>query len=131
MTDQPTCPLPGCPNPTAQVGTPCKECFEAFGDYLAPAPPREVPVSAEEITAKLEERDRGIAAAYAMQAATEIASTTNDPSAYKAAVQLLANPGAGQIGERKLNQRCWCCEERHTCTREQLGWACDACREIS
>ena len=32
--------------------------------------------------------------------------------------------------ERKANQRCWICEERHTCTRAPSGWECDACREV-
>ncbi len=132
MSGPPTCPLPGCPNPTGQVGTPCDECIADFGPYLAAAPPREVPLTPAQITAELEARDRGIAAAYTMQSATQIASTATDLPTYEAAVQLLANRASGpQIGERKANQRCWSCEHRRTCTREALGWACDACRQIS
>ena len=82
--------------------------------------------------AELDARDRGVANAYTMQAATQIASTATDLPTYEAAVRLLANRSSGpQIGERKANQRCWTCEDRHTCTFEPLGWACDVCREIS
>jgi hypothetical protein len=132
MSAPPTCPLPGCSKPTDQVGTPCGECIQAFGPYLAEAPPRDVPVTAEQITAELHARDRGIAAAYTLQAVTEIATTAADLPTYEAAVRLLANRVSGpQIGERKANQRCWTCEERRTCTLEPLGWACDMCRQIS
>lgn len=142
MTTPPTCPLPGCTNPTTQPGTPCQECLDAFGSYLAPAPPRAIPATAEQITADLAARDRGIAAAYTMQAATEVAATTTDRPAYEAAVLLLAERGvnaaspvskviaAAEVTERKANQRCWVCEERRTCTREAIGWACDSCRAI-
>lgn len=142
MTAAPTCPLPGCPNPTTHPGTPCPECIDAFGSYLAPAPPRAVPLTAEQITAELAARDRGIAAAYTLQAATEVAATSTDRPSYEAAVLLLAERGlntssptaavvaAADVKERKSNQRCWLCEQRRTCTREQLGWECDTCREI-
>lgn len=132
MSAPPTCPLPGCRNPTAAVGSPCADCAEAFGPYLVAAPPRDVPLTAEQITSALEDRDRGIAAAYTMQAATEIISTATDLPTYQSAVRLLANRGSGpQIGDRKANQRCWTCCDRHTCTLELLGWACDTCREIT
>lgn len=142
MTTTPTCPLPGCSNPTSRVGTPCQECLDAFGSYLAPAAPRAIPVTEEQITAELAARDRGIADAYTMQAATEIAATTTDRSAHEAAVLLLTQRGINpasplskvlattEVAERKANQRCWVCEQRRTCTREHIGWACDACRSI-
>ena len=132
MSGQPACPLPGCPNLTGQVGTPCDECIAEFGPYLAAAPPCDVPLTADQVTAELDARDRGVANAYTMQAATQIASTATDLPTYEAAVRLLANRSSGpQIGERKANQRCWTCEERRTCTLEPLGWACDMCRQIS
>lgn len=52
------------------------------GPYLAAAPPRDVPLTAEQVTAELEARDRGIASAYTMQAVTEIASTATDRATY-------------------------------------------------
>ena len=132
MSAPPTCPLPGCPDPTDEVGTPCKGCIDAFGPYLAAAPSRDVPLTAEQITAQLHARDRGIAAAYTMQAATEIAATATDLPICQAAVRLPYTRASGpQIGERKANQRCWTCGDRHTCTLEALGWACDTCRQIS
>lgn len=88
MNEPPTCPLPGCPNPTDQVGTPCTGCIEAFGPYLTAAPPRAVPVTAEQITAELAARDRGVAVAYTIQAATEIAATATDLPTYVSAVSL-------------------------------------------
>lgn len=33
--------------------------------------------------------------------------------------------------ETRRNQRCWICEERHTCTRTPQGWECPTCRTIT
>lgn len=132
MSALPTCPLPGCGNPAEQVGVPCSDCTEAFGPYLAAAPPRDVPLTAEQVTTELEARDRGIASAYKMQAAAESASTATDLSTPTSAIRLpAARASSPQIGDRKANQRCWTCGDRHTCTLEPLGWACDTCRQIT
>lgn len=32
--------------------------------------------------------------------------------------------------ERKANQRCWICEHRRTCTKQEHGWECAACLKI-
>lgn len=33
--------------------------------------------------------------------------------------------------ETRRNQRCWICEERHTCTRTPQGWECPTCQTIT
>lgn len=57
----PPCVIPGCPNPVAAVGEPCGGCRTAFGPMLRQTPGRRL--TADEI----DERDRGVRAAYALQ----------------------------------------------------------------
>jgi len=117
-TTGPTCILPGCNNPTDEQGRPCDECLADCGDFLqmsdGPA------MTAEQQAA----RDDGIRRRYTLQRECE---------ARAVAPADLSRPIAG-IGstepERKRNQRCWMCEERHTCTKGEHGWECDTCREI-
>lgn len=33
--------------------------------------------------------------------------------------------------ETRRNQRCWICEELHTCTRTPQGWECPTCQTIT
>lgn len=63
MTDHlaPECVIPGCPNPVAAVGQPCGGCLTAFGPMLRQT-------TGHHLTAdEIDERDRGVRAAYALQ----------------------------------------------------------------
>jgi hypothetical protein len=97
----PECAVPGCRNPVEAIGHPCADCLEAFGPRLRPGRP----LTEEQIT----ERDTGIKAAYAAMRALRIADGM----------------------EAKRNQMCWLCEQRRTCTKQERGWECDACRRLT
>lgn len=134
----PTCCLPTCTAVVDHWGAACDTCIQEFGTYLAPVE-RRPDVTDEQIADELAERDRGTMQAYTEQAAVEIAATEPDPAVHWLAKRHIEKhitmaPQVASIVEntevRKANQLCWVCEERHTCTREQLGWACDRCREI-
>ncbi len=58
----PACVIPGCPNPVAAAGEPCGGCWTAFGPMLRQAPGQHR-LTVDEI----DERDRGVRAAYALQ----------------------------------------------------------------
>lgn len=40
-------------------------------------------------------------------------------------------PAATAEPETRRNQRCWICDERHTCTRTPQGWECPTCQTIT
>jgi hypothetical protein len=102
-----TCALPGCPNPVVEWGQVCPDCVTACGPYLQPTRPDQPAIT----EAVLAERDLEVATA--MRLLRGVACGGRD---------------ATQI--RKQNQRCWLCEERHTCTQTGQGWECDRCRAI-
>jgi hypothetical protein len=106
----PSCALPGCRVVVAEPGDVCPGCRAAFGDYLAPVE-RDPEVTAEEVAARYSARDDVVRAVYAARQAL-----TNAP---------VAGP------ETRRNQRCWICEERHTCTRTPQGWECPTCQTIT
>ena len=62
MNDTPSlfaeCPLPGCTNPVDDPRWPCGDCEAALAGYIRPAAQ---PVTAEEATAMLAERDQAVA----------------------------------------------------------------------
>jgi hypothetical protein len=60
------CPVPGCRQPVTDLREPCSTCRELFGDYLAPGSTSTEP---EAYAARLAERDKAVAAAYARQRA--------------------------------------------------------------
>ena len=97
------CVLPGCDLPVEQVGQPCPDCLAAFGDRLQRRPEGR-PLTAAEIEA----RDAEVEQAYAD------------------ARRHLDGP---LEGDRRQNQTCWLCQERHTCTRRAGGWECDSCQD--
>ncbi|WP_256277792.1 hypothetical protein [Mycolicibacterium grossiae] len=66
-------------------------------------------------------RDSETHAAYAALLAGE------DPAR---AAAVGAQPKREAEPERKANQRCWICEQRRTCTRQEHGWECDVCLKI-
>lgn len=102
------CALPGCPVPVATPGEVCRSCRTAFGDMLHARigqPVRE----AERIRAELAARDAGVLAQYRDRAATGTVSVLD------------AIP--------RRNQACWLCEQRRTCTLEEMGWECAHCRD--
>lgn len=120
---QPTCVLPGCTNTVAEQGRPCQDCVAAFGDYLRMG---EGPgLTAQQQAA----RDSQTMHMYALQHEHEhIGDESRPPDVDErppAAARRKEEP------ERKANQRCWMCEERHTCTKAQHGWECDNCRSIT
>ena len=103
-----TCALPGCHSPVVEWGEVCADCLAACGTYLRPARSNQPPLT-EQVLA---ERDAAVAQAMrAQQAVAAEDATTEDP-------------------ERRRNQRCWLCEERHTCTKTAQGWECDNCRAV-
>lgn len=117
-TTGPRCILPGCTNPSSEQGRPCEECLASCGDYLqmgdGPA------MTAEQQAA----RDDAIRHRYMLQ--RECASRAIAP-------EDMSRPIAGITTaepERKRNQRCWMCGDRHTCTKCEHGWECDTCRQI-
>ncbi len=118
IAPQPTCILPGCANPTSEQGRPCDDCLADCAEFLQMG---DGPAMTAEQQAT---RDDEIRRRYALQqecAAREVApADLRRPSA-------AATPAEPQ---RKANQRCWMCEERHTCTKQEHGWECDTCRSI-
>lgn len=115
-----SCILPGCTELAAEQGAAGHSCIDDWGPYLrAGAGPA---MTAEEQGV----RDSATRRAYAMQLAG------NDPKLIAAVQARYADPptsdggGGGPFG--KANQRCWLCEQRRTCTREEHGWECKACR---
>lgn len=117
------CVLPGCRNSVSEQGLPCDECMAEFGSHLrATDGPR---MTAESQAA----RDRETQHSYALQWAG------GNPASIAAAVapcegRREAKAGADDALDRKANQRCWLCEERRTCTKQENGWECDTCGEI-
>ena len=116
------CPLPGCINPVDDPRWPCGDCEAALAGYIRPSTQQ---VTVEETTAMLAERDEAVAAIHAERRTTtplpEPAQATpgaepdpqaQPPTATRAATAPDASP------ERKRNQLCWVCEERHTCRRD-------------
>ena len=103
----PECVLPGCRGIAERPGEPCADCVKAFGPMLIRNP------ASERITAAaVAERDIAVIEAVRRQLATRT-SAPPEP-------------------ERKRSQRCWCCDEVHTCTRTDRGlWECDACAEAT
>lgn len=106
----PTCALPGCRALVAAAGDVCVGCRATFGDYLAPVE-RDPEVTAEEVAARYAARDDAVRAAYAARRTTA--------------------PVPVDEPETRRNQRCWICEERHTCTRTPQGWECPTCQTIT
>lgn len=109
-----TCPLPGCSYLTSSPGEPCDDCTAAFsGDSLIQLR-RGQPMTGEEI----DERDDGVRAAYAAQAALLVVEPVDDGV------------------ERRRNQTCWLCDQRRSCAKvpfgpgAQLRWECDTCRQL-
>lgn len=121
---QPTCVLPGCTNTVAEQGRPCQDCVAAFGDYLRIG---EGPgLTAQQQAA----RDSETMHMYALQLKhdhQQIGAKTALPDVD----EVPPAPPSKEEPERKANQRCWMCEERHTCTKEPHGWECDNCRSIT
>lgn len=115
----PRCILPGCGNRADEQGAPCAQCAADFGDYLRQT---DRPAMTAEAQA---ERDTQTRAAYAALLAggdpARIATVSSHPMVRE-----------GKVGpERKVNQRCWLCERRRTCTRQAAGWECDSCLQIA
>lgn len=103
-----TCPLPGCRNLTDHPATPCDDCLEAFGGWLRPTGHKPDPdVYAAEIAA----RDQAVRDAIARQ-------------------QPEPEPEPTPEVEWRRNQKCWVCEERHTCRPDPVIprlWICRVC----
>jgi hypothetical protein len=97
----PECVLPGCKNLVEAIGHPCSDCLAAFGPDSLIQIRPGRPLTEDQIA----ERDDYTRAAYAAQRATGV--------------------------EAKRNQTCWLCEQRRTCTKQEHGWECDACRRIT
>ena len=132
------CPLPGCINLVDDPRWPCGDCEAALAGYIRPSAQQ---ATAEEATAMLAERDEAVAAIYAERRIVtplpEPAETTPGaepgpqaprPTATRAATAPDASP------ERKRNQLCWVCEERHTCRPDQDHpgrWICKTCEAIT
>lgn len=95
------CVIPACGNPVIDAGRPCDECL---GDFSHPGfGPMLARTGRPAPTAEqIEERDEAVRAVHR----------------------------ARREPERRANQVCWICDERHTCTREPQGWECATCREI-
>lgn len=113
MVSQPTCVLPGCGVLVEEQGAACADCLQACGPYLVVGDGP--PMSADEQRA----RDSEVVAAYRLHA------TPDHAPAAAAAARRAAAPA------RKANQRCWLCEERHTCVLIDGRWECDPCRRVT
>ena len=113
----PKCVLPGCATVVQDEGQPCDRCRVAFGDYLA-VNPEGTPLTAAEVA----DRDHTVRAIL-----RDRHPRTSDPGpeGRRSDPPKLTGP------ERKRNQMCWLCEERHSCARTPQGWECDACRAIA
>ena len=111
MADNPTCILPGCSNRVFEQGLPCNSCVEDFGSYLRAGDGP--PMSADAQAA----RDRDTHLSYALQLADgEPERITTDYALTPAGVGKVVEPPV-----RKANQRCWLCEQRRTCTKQERG----------
>lgn len=106
------CIVQGCKNPTDGEGQVCGDCQEAFAGYMVHNPGGQVS-TAEEIAAG----DAALQNAYMQQTVMEMAAAQH-------------NTGNSGAPERRRNQICWLCTERHTCTKEDMGWECEKCREV-
>ncbi len=134
------CPLPGCINPVDDPRWPCGECEAALAGYIRPSAQ---PVTVEEATAMLADRDQVVAAVYAerrtMTPLPEPAGTgpaagpdpvVQPPAASQVAAARDASP------EYRRNQLCWVCEERRTCRLDpgrhsEVRWICRTCEAIT
>ncbi|WP_071288714.1 hypothetical protein [Mycolicibacterium llatzerense] len=110
-TEHPMCAVHACRTPVDSWGEVCSDCEAIFGPYLSRSE-RSAGNTPEQIAAALAERDRETVRAYTELAAIELAEPQGDRK------------------ERRRNQTCWICEERHTCTREERGWECSRCVEV-
>ena len=125
----PTCPLPGCPNLTDDPRRPCAQCLAGFGDWLRPAAD---PVSEEDFATAVAERDAAVQAILAER--RTLAAHTGAGRSHAEAGRRDPAPAAADHAGWKRNQRCWCCEERHTCRIDPdrpNGWICQKCQEIT
>lgn len=113
-----TCVLPGCSNPVEEQGRPCQECVTEFGDYLRVG--KGPGLTAEQQAA----RDSETMRAYARQHESATAKPPPAAACQPPALRETEEP------ERKPNQQCWMCEERHTCTKVEGKWECDTCVSI-
>lgn len=140
--NNPVCACPGCPTPVAAVGMPCDDCVELFGPYMARVE-LDAGVTAEQLASELALRDEDVAAAYTRNRKLKAAAGANGTDAeYLQAVITLSRRGierpslpgsmatAPECVDRRRNQRCWLCEERHTCTKRPGGWECDNCAGV-
>ena len=122
------CPLLGCTNLVDDPRWPCGECEAALAGYIRPSAQ---PVTVEEATAMLADRDKAVAAIYAeRRTMTPLAEAAQaqPPPATRAAAARDATP------EYKRNQLCWICEDRHTCrpdTDHGGRWICRTCEAIT
>ena len=120
-----TCPVPACRQPVSDPREVCGDCLAAFGEHLRPSATE---MSAEDFAAVLEAGSQRVAEVLAER------RVMPQPSLAEAAEYLDAR-GRRPEPERKRNQRCWCCEERRTCTRDLSSlaerWICDACAVIT
>lgn len=115
------CPIAGCTSITDTEGQPCKACRELFGEYLTHNPGGR-PMTSEQIR----QHKADTLAAYRAQTAPP----GQDASSLDTIRRMLAGQDAPVEPERRRNQRCWCCEEVHACTRNAQGlWECDTCRD--
>jgi hypothetical protein len=124
-----TCPLPGCDTLVTDPTQPCQGCLAAFGDLLRCV---DTAQTSEQITAELAARDAAVADMYRRRRELAAAAHTGDPDAAGLArieSRLIARIPAAD-GDRKPNQTCWLCEERHTCTTTPQGWECDTCKQV-
>jgi hypothetical protein len=103
------CPVAGCAGITETEGQPCTACQELFGDYLT--------------------RDRSGGRSMTSQQVSEHKAATLETHRRMHTAPAPAQAPSGP--ERKQNQVCWICEERHTCTRMSAGWECDTCAQVT
>ena len=123
----PPCPIAGCQGITETEGQPCAGCRELFGDYLTHDPAGRPMTTPEVIAHKAATLD----AYRTMTAPLSDLPPELPPETRTALDELHARFDAPRDKTRKANQRCWCCEERHTCTRNARGlWECDTCRTV-
>lgn len=118
----PRCVLPDCDNDAPRQGHPCAQCIDEFGGFLqkTATPPM--------TAAEQDQRD---------QAEGEACTRQRVPAGPQAArvdpARNAMEPGLPAVqpeAVRKANQRCWLCEERHTCTQAPRGWECDTCCQV-
>jgi hypothetical protein len=100
------CILPRCANTAAEQGLPCDTCLQEFGTHLRAA--GGPPMTAEAQAA----RDRETRHSYALQLAAGDQALVAVVGA-----RCARQGGAADPLERKANQRCWLCEERHICIK--------------